>query len=242
MWAGARAGLGRGGGGVYVPLYRTATGGGETRVAAFYLDETPVTNAEYLAFVRANPMWRRSRARRLFADEGYLAHWRDDLDAGGGAAAHRPVVNVSWFAAQAYARWAGRRLPTTAEWEHAAAAGLRGPDGRREADYTQRIRAMSSRPTPAVLPDVGRTPANYWGVRDLCGLVFEWTADFNASMVTADSRRSGDANSGAFCGAGAVGAGDFEDYAAFLRYGYRGGLQGRYTVPNLGFRTARDLR
>jgi sulfatase modifying factor 1 len=245
--AGARqapppAGMARVAGGTYSPLYRDADGEGDIAVAPFYLDRTAVTNGDFLAFVRANPQWRRSRARRLFAEEGYLAHWAGDLAPGGAGVARQPVVNVSWFAATAYARWRGRRLPTVAEWEVAAMAGLHGPDGRREPAHLRRIAAWYGRPRPAVLPAVAQTPANHWGVRDLHGLVFEWTADFNSALASSDSRRAGDADTGAFCGAGAVGAGDFEDYAAFLRSAYRGGLRARYVVPNLGFRTALGAR
>ena len=232
------AGMARVGGGTYSPLYRDADGNGDIAVAPFYLDRTAVTNADFLAFVRANPQWRRSRARRLFAEEGYLGHWAGDLAPGSAAVARQPVVNVSWFAATAYARWRGHRLPTVAEWEVAAMAGRRDADGRGEADFDRRIAAWYGRPRPAVLPAVGQTPANHWGIRDLHGLVFEWTADFNSALASSDSRRAGDADTGAFCGAGAVGAGDVDDYAAFLRFAYRGGLQARYVVPNLGFRTA----
>ena len=226
--------------GTYRPLYQTATEAATVTVGAFYLSTTPVTNADFLAFVRANPSWRRSAVSPLFAEAGYLRHWAGDL-ALGAAPPRSPVVNVSWFAARAYAAWRGARLPTTDEWEYAASASASRPDGRREPDFRRRLLAWYSRPTPNPLPAVGRTPANYWGVRDLHGLVWEWTGDFTSALVTADSRTNRDANSRRFCAAGAVGASDFEDYAAFLRFGFRGGLQARYVVPNLGFRLARDL-
>ncbi len=226
-------------GGTYRPLYQSATGSAEVAVAAFYLSETAVTNAEYLAFVRANPEWRRSNVRPLFADGGYLRHWAGDLDLGR-ARPDQPVVYVSWFAARAYAAWIGRRLPTTDEWEYAASASETRPDGRREEGYTRRLLAWYGRPMPRSMPPVRSTPANYWGVYDMHGLVWEWVGDFTSALITADSRANRDANSRAFCAAGAVGASDFEDYAAFLRFGFRGGLEAHYTVPNLGFRTALD--
>ena len=227
------------GGGAYRPLYEAATGTGEVAVDAFFLGETAVTNADYLAFVRANPEWRRSRVKPLFADEGYLAHWAGDLDLGR-ALPEQPVVRVSWFAARAYAAWRGHRLPTTDEWEYAASASATRPDGRDDPAYTRRLLAWVGRPMPDPMPAAASMPPNYWGVRGLHGLVWEWVGDFTSALISADSRSNRDANSRRFCAAGAVGAADFEDYVAFLRFGYRGGLEARYTVPNLGFRLAHD--
>ena len=226
-------------GGTYQPLYESATGPAEIAVEPFFLAETAVTNAEYLAFVRANPEWRRSRVKSLFADAGYLRHWAGDLNLGS-ALPDRPVVYVSWFAARAYADWKGMRLPTTDEWEYAASASASRPDGRNDPDYTRRLLAWYGRRMPDPMPAVGSTPPNYWGARDLHGLVWEWVGDFTSALITSDSRSNRDANRRAFCAAGAVGASDFEDYAAFLRFGFRGGLDAHYTVPNLGFRLAAD--
>lgn len=227
-------------GGTFRPLYRTATGEAEVEVADFRLAVRPVTNADYLAFARATPDWRRSAVRPLFAEDGYLVHWAGDLDLGD-APPQAPVVNVSWFAARAYAAWVGARLPTTDEWELAASASATRADGRDDPAWRATILERYSRPTPSPLPDVGLGEPNVWGVRDLHGLVWEWTDDVASALVTADSRQSRDADSRRFCAAGAVGASDVEDYAAFLRYGFRGGLEARYAVPNLGFRIAADL-
>ena len=150
-----------------------------------------------------------------------------------------PVVDVSWFAARAYAAWRGQRLPTTDEWECAAAASATRPDGRDDPDFTRRLLAWVSRPTPGPrCPPSGSSAPNYWGACDLHGLVWEWTADFTSALVTADSAATATPNSRCSAPPGAVGAADFEDYAAFLRFGFRGGLEARYTVPNLGFRLA----
>ncbi|MES1169037.1 MAG: hypothetical protein ABUL61_07675, partial [Oleiharenicola lentus] len=61
--------------GVYLPLFRTVKDTAEVAVAPFALDELPVTNAGYLAFVTAVPKWRRSQVSRLFADSSYLENW-----------------------------------------------------------------------------------------------------------------------------------------------------------------------
>ncbi len=226
--------------GSYKPLYETATGALDVEVAAFDLGVQPVTNAEYLAFVRANPTWQRSAVAPLFAEDGYLRDWAGDTDLGHNALPASPVVDVSWFAARAYAEWVGARLPTTDEWEYAASASATRIDGRSDPAFVRTILARYSRPTPRPLPAAGQGAPNVWGVRDLHGLVWEWTGDTASSLVTSDSRNSSDADSRRFCAAGAVGASDFHDYAAFLRYGFRGGLEAQFTVPNLGFRIARD--
>lgn len=224
--------------GSYRPLY----GVEEARpVAAFCLDVHPVTNGEYLEFVRAQPAWQRSRIKRVFADASYLSRWSEDLEPGPAAPANSPVTEVSWFAARAYARWLGRRLPTLAEWERAATADERQEDGSRDPAFVERILRWYGRPLRGPLPPVGATFRNCWGVWDLHGLVWEWVDDFNTALVTGESRADGGLDRGLFCGSGAVGAADFRDYAAFMRYAFRGSLKADYTVPNLGFRCAQDL-
>ena len=79
-------------------------------------------------------------------------------------------------------------------------------------------------------------PVKAYGVSDLHGVIQEWTLDFNSSLVTGESRADADLDRLLYCGAGAVGAADFEDYAAFMRYAYRSSLEARYTIANLGFR------
>ena len=236
-------------GGAYRPLYRQPVRGANrdtvlrrvvpVAVESFELDRFPVTNEEYLAFVRAHPEWRRSRVSRLFADRSYLAHWRGDLDPGPGAPSRSPVVNVSWFAARACLAAQGKRLPTVAEWELAAAADETRPDATKDARFLERIRAWSSRPTPAVQPPVGGRFRNLWGVEDLHGLVWEWTLDFNSALVSGESRGDASLEKSLYCGAGATNAGDFGDYAAFMRFALRASLEAKYTTANLGFRGAR---
>jgi formylglycine-generating enzyme required for sulfatase activity len=228
------------GAGEYTPLFEASSGPTEVQVGAFYLDVRPVSNADFLAFVSANPDWRRSQVKVLFAEDGYLKNWAGDLDLGA-EPSDSPVVYVSWFAARAYATWVGKRLPSTDEWEYVASASATHADGRRDEDYRRTILEWVSKARPNPLPAAGAGAPNYWGVRDLHGLVWEWTGDFTSALVTADSRQSRDANTRRFCAAGAVGASDFEDYAAFLRYGFRGGLDARFAVPNLGFRLAHDV-
>jgi len=227
-------------GGRFKPMFRSAADFQEVTVKPFHLDALPVTNEDYLRFVRANPRWRRSNVKRLFADESYLKLWADDLEPGTNVLLRAPVTFVSWFAAKAYAQWAGKRLPTTAEWEFAAAAGYTNADGETDQEFKRAVLAWYTAPARPLGPvGVGRT--NYWGVHDLHGLVWEWVADFSTSMVTGDAREDTGLNRQLFCGSGAANARDVNNYAAFMRYGFRSSLKADYCIHNLGLRCAKDL-
>jgi sulfatase modifying factor 1 len=227
--------------GTYEPILRSIDEPAKVAVLAFRLDVRPVTNAEFLEFVRANPRWQRDCVAPLFADAGYLDHWADVLELGPSAPADAPVVRVSWFAARAFAAWKGKRLPTTVEWERAASAGFAAEDGRTEPALRQSALAWFAQPTPAALPAAGRGRPNFYGVRDMLTLVWEWVDDFNTALVTGESRADTGLERTLFCGAGAAGARDLENYPAFMRAGMRSSLRAHYIVPNLGFRCAQDL-
>ncbi len=227
--------------GNYAPLLRSKDEPERVPVAAFWLDARPVTNAEFLAFVRAHPQWRRSRISPLFADRGYLGDWVSDLELGPAAPAAAPVVRVSWFAARAFAKAHGKRLPTTAEWERAAAAGFTSPDGASEPGFSATLLGWFSRPTPSPLPDAGSGRANVFGARDLHGLVWEWVEDFNTAMTTGESRADTGLERNLFCGAGAAGARDLTDYPGFMRAAMRSSLRANYAVPNVGFRCGKTI-
>lgn len=227
--------------GVYMPFYSSSDD--STRVDAFLLEKYPVTNAGYLEFVKANPEWRRSRVKSVFADERYLKHWAGDLDLGPKTEQIRnsPVTNVSWFAARAYARWKGMRLPTLDEWEYVASASRYEPLAGRDSSFIKQILDWYSRPNPETLPPVGQGEPNFHGIYDMHGLIWEWVEDFNTVFITGESRNDQGELKLFYCAAGSKGAVDKENYAAFLRFAFRGGLKAAYTVNNLGFRCAKDI-
>jgi formylglycine-generating enzyme required for sulfatase activity len=223
-------------GGTYRPFF-PVKGERAPDVPAFLLDVVPVTNGEYLEFVRERAEWRRSRVPPLFADASYLSHWAGDLDPGADVDPLAPVTFVSWFAARAYCEWTGKRLATEAEWELAASPAAAAAEETRET--TRRILAFYGRPRGR-LPRVGVTPPNAVGVRDLHGVIWEWVEDFGASFAARDSRGDRDPELDAICGGAALGAADVEDYATFMRFAFRGSLQATYALHHLGFRCARS--
>jgi formylglycine-generating enzyme required for sulfatase activity len=222
-------------GGRYTPFYPVKNEQ-PTSVAPFYLDALPVTNAELLEFVRAEPSWRRSRVSRLLADAAYLSHWAGDLELGPAAPPDAPATFVSWFAADAWCRHAGKRLPSEAEWELAAAPP---EDDATKEETDRRILAFYARPR-STLPRVGSTPPNAYGIQDLHGVVWEWVEDFNASFAAADARSDRERDLENVCGGGALGAADTRRYTSFMRVAFRSSLQASYALHHLGFRCARS--
>ncbi|MFF7330206.1 ergothioneine biosynthesis protein EgtB [Streptomyces sp. NPDC090306] len=163
-------------------------------VAPFLIDTTPVTNGAYQAFIAdggydeprwwAPEGWAHVRRRSITAPE----FWHRD----GGQWLRRrfgvtevvppdePVLHVCWYEADAYARWAGRRLPTEAEWEKAARHDPASGRSRRypwgDADPGPQHANLGQRhlrPAPAGSYPAGESPL---GVRQLMGDVWEWTA------------------------------------------------------------------
>lgn len=215
--------------GYYEPLFKADVTEKE-KVKKFYLDVYPVTNEQFLEFVKANPKWQKSKVKKIFADVSYLKTWKNDLEFGD-VNPDGPVTNVSWFAAKAYADWKGKRLPTVAEWEYVISS----------EKNIKKISEWYSKISPENIPSVGSTEKNTLGVFDMYGLIWEWTYDFNTTLVTGESRGDGELERNMFCGSGSSNSKNVEDYPAFMRYGYRSSLKANYTTHNLGFRCAKDV-
>ncbi len=147
---------------------------------AFYIDKHEVTNARFEAFIVDGGY----QNRKLWTVAGWnfiqknqikapLHHGQNSVS----MAPDHPVVGVSWYEANAYATWAGKRLPTEAEWEKAA----KGTDGRiypwgNEMDFS-RLNYFSHHEK---ILGVGSFPsgASPYGVLDMAGSVWEWCADW----------------------------------------------------------------
>jgi formylglycine-generating enzyme required for sulfatase activity len=221
--------------GNFVPLYG-ATSKKPVLVKSFFIDVYPVTNNEFLNFVKKYPQFSKSKIKGLFADESYLAYWKNDFDFGN-ANPKSPVTNVSWFAAKKYCECQGKRLPTMDEWEYTAMADEKKTDARTKREFNNYILSWYEKSKTYENP-IGKTFKNYWGVYDMHGLVWEWTADYNSIFLSGESRKDKSADKNLFCGASSVNATDLMNYAAFMRYAFRGSLKAQYSTRNLGFRCA----
>ena len=154
---------------VYVPGGNFLMGSDEAEVLSrpahfisvrpYFIDRTEVTNEQYRRFVEATgydtpPSWK----------DGAIPAGEEQI----------PVTGVNWYDAAAYAAWAGKRLPTEAEWEFAA----RGADGRKYPwgnDWDASLANVEGRSNG--LRRVGETEASALGIHDMAGNAWEWTAN-----------------------------------------------------------------
>jgi gamma-glutamyl hercynylcysteine S-oxide synthase len=169
-------------------------------VKSFFIDTTPVTNGGYAAFIAdggySNSQWWTDAGWEWVQEAGLERpeFWARDGSGGWvrtrfgrveGVPLDEPVQHVCWYEADAYARWAGKRLPTEAEWEKAASWTRDGikrrfPWGDEDPPATRANLSTSGRfsPAPACSFPAGESP---WGCRQMIGDVWEWTSsDFAA--------------------------------------------------------------
>ncbi|WP_250628312.1 formylglycine-generating enzyme family protein [Pinirhizobacter soli] len=153
-------------------------------IPAFHIDRTPVTNAQFKAFLDQSGWKPRDR-------HNFLHHWRNGAPLPGES--NKPVVWVALEDARAYAAWAGKRLPHEWEWQYAA----QGTDGRRypwgnDADPS-RMPATNRGRTLRVPDDVDAHPggASPFGVLDLVGNVWQWTDEYVDEHTRAAVLRGG---------------------------------------------------
>lgn len=200
----------------------------EVTLDPFYIDRTPVTNLAFAEFVRKTGYrteaevfgWSfvfqghiaREDYARLVEDtvlaapwwcKVWAADWRhpEGPDSNIDARGDYPVVHVSWNDAAAFARWAGKRLPTEAEWEYAARGGLEQklypwgdeltPDGKHmcniwQGEFPTRDTAEDGYSAPA---PANAFPPNGYGLYTITGNAWEWCADwFDAAFHRTASR------------------------------------------------------
>jgi len=225
-------------GGTFVPLYGSGKSG--VKVVDFQLDIYPITNQQFLNFVKKHPKWKKSKVLRLFADKNYLRKWENDTIIGDAVNFKSAVTTISWYAAKAYCTSQNKRLPTMDEWEYAAMASEFEANAQRDSIFNSQIIEGYELPK-TYRNEVGSTYKNYWGIYDMHGLVWEWTSDFNSVLISGESRQDVDTERNLFCGSAAINASNLMDYAAFMRYAFRGSINANYAIQTLGFRCARDV-
>ncbi len=145
----------------------------EVEVSPFYLDQYVVTNREYREFVLANPQWRKGQAGPPNVDKDYLNLWEGTEYPA--ELADFSVINVSWYAATAYAEWLSKRLPTEAEWEFAA-GGKEHFKWSLGNDFDSRLYSFGYTTDPVGFR-VGSYPPNSYGLYEMSGGVWEWALD-----------------------------------------------------------------
>ena len=234
----------------------------EVAVPPFRLDRTPVTVAQWLAFLEDGGY----DNHRWWQDEGFYEwrvregvtcpeYWRWAGEAGGyyavspgglrGMHPEEPVLGISWYEADAYARWAGRRLPTEAEWEFAAAFDPQTRQARRYpwGDEPPEPRHASFGLSSLSPSPVGRRPdgVSAWGILDMAGGVWEWTVSpflpypgFEAYPYDGYSKEHMDGKHFVCRG------GSFATAAPILRCSFRNWYVPTYRQGFLGLRLAAD--
>ena len=146
----------------------------EVYTDAFYMDEHEVTVGQYSKFIKAtgHKAW------------SYVSEYSPTDK--------HPIIYVSWNDAQAYCKWAGKRLPTEAEWEKAARGGLVGkkyPWGNRASQDNANYYGTDGRDRWKHNAPVGSFPPNRYGLYDMAGNVFEWCSDWYSSNYYSNSTR-----------------------------------------------------
>ena len=157
----------------------------------YWIDQYPVTNKKYAAFIKAGGY----KNQQYWSEEGWKWKTERDIsipsswkDAESKRADH-PIVIISYYEAEAYARWAGKRLPTEREWEKAA----RGEDGRvypwgddfDKSACTSRRSVLGMLSNTFLGPNRQTTPVTQYpngispyGCYDMAGNVLEWCGDW----------------------------------------------------------------
>jgi sulfatase modifying factor 1 len=232
---------------------------------SFFLDDHEVTVAEFSEFVTATSY--RTDAEKFGWSvvfdlkthewiKGDGADWRHPEGPGSTSAENEPVCQVSWNDASEYAKWAGKRLPTEAEFEFAARGGLDGkeyawgnelkPDGKLLANWWQ-----GNFPDRNTVEDgflsrapVRSFPPNGYGLYDITGNVWEWCSDRFDEIYYENSPKHGPKGpdkgdervirGGSFLCAG--------NYCANYRVAGRSHSTPDSGMNNLGFRCARDIK
>lgn len=189
-------------------------------VSDFWLGKTEVTNEQYARYLKDNP------------GAAEPANWTDPNS----NRLHHPVVGVSWVEAQAYATWAGLRLPTEAEWEYAARAGTKTAYSSGDNETDLQAVAWYDGNSGYRPQAVAQKSPNGFGLYDLHGGVWEWCSDWYGVYGGGAQDPKGPQSGSKRVARG----GSWDDPASFARSAHRVGYEPTGRWRQLGFRVARS--
>ena len=197
----------------------------EVYIDEFYMDKYEVTNAQYFEFCQAT-------------DRNLPEFWGMDHFRSGPDFPNHPVTGISWYDAKTYAEWAGKRLPTEAEWEYAARGGFVGKDYPHGDKIDSTNTNFSKAERGGTVP-VGSYPPNGFGLHDMVGNVVEWVADYYGSDYYKESPAENPTGpkDGKFRG---IRGGGWHTGPSCSKVFYRNGLPPGLLDFNVGFRCAKD--
>jgi iron(II)-dependent oxidoreductase len=196
------------------------------QIDAFYIDKYEVTNKQYYEFC--------TKTKHVLPEFWGSAQFKSGLDY-----PDYPVVGVSSYDAEQYARWAGKRLPTEAEWEYAARGGLVDksfPWG----DQVDSAKVNYGKKFKSILK-VGSFPANNFGLFDITGNVWEWTSDYYGDdyYETSPVENPKGPSSGRFR---VIRGGSWHSGAMCVQTYYRNGLPTSWVDLAVGFRCVKSTK
>jgi len=197
-------------------------------VDSFYMDIHEVTNRQYQEFCRAA-----GHQLPEFWGEGVFHSGEDFLD--------HPVVGVNWYDAMKYAKWAGKRLPTEAEWEYAARGGLVDNEFPNGYTWNTPLRRNMPGSWENQTVEVKSFEPNRFGLFDMGGNVWEWVSDIYSHDYYQSSSKNnpkGPAN-----GTNRViRGGSWHSGKMCHKVYYRKGLTFNWKDFAVGFRCVKDFR
>jgi formylglycine-generating enzyme required for sulfatase activity len=211
----------------------------EVKVDPFFVDAHEVTNVRFAEFLNDIKTTTLDGNNLIVLDRSHIV-----IDDANSKSVYRPkegyeeypVVSVTWYGANEYAKYRGKRLPTEAQWEYAAAGGLMGAKFPWEGDYNPNKSNLAGA-FGALTPVMSYLP-NGFGVYDMGGNVMEWTRDWYRDGYYEKSPRENP--QGPKVGTERVVRGGAFDslYPVTIRNRYY--LKPGSALPNLGFRCVRD--
>ncbi|MBN1364357.1 MAG: formylglycine-generating enzyme family protein [Syntrophaceae bacterium] len=207
----------------------------------FYMDKYEVTNAQYCRFL--NEKGNQSEGGRTWLDIGSAA--RKIVRQSGqyvpksGYADH-PVIEVTWYGANAYAKWAGKRLPTEAEWEYAARGGNKSRGYKYSGSDNLGAIGWYNDNSGGNTHPVGKKPPNELGLYDMNGNVWEWCADwYDDNYYNKSSYENPAGPSSSKYRVRVLRGGSWCDITSSVRCSNRGNFDPFLSYSNFGFRCVR---